>query len=111
MNQYWAVRWVIGDLQELIDLLLFWIAIDNRNVEVLQADFLGLRFFISSSVFGRSAEVQYRLYAFSFQLLERLELRLPAGAKLIVDKGKVINQRLFFLDLRPKRTTGHRKKC
>src|SRR5262245_4779874 len=91
MNQYWAVRWVIRNLQELINLLLFGIAIDNRNVEVLQADFLCLCLFISSSVLGRSAKVKYRLHALCLQFLERLELGLPAGAKLFVDESKVIN--------------------
>src|SRR5688500_1814170 len=58
------VRRIVGDLQKLRHLFFFWIAVDDRNVEVAQAEFFRLCFFLLGAVFGGLAQINDRFHAF-----------------------------------------------
>src|SRR6185369_9284905 len=108
VDEYRAVSGIIGYLEELRRLFFLRVTVHNRNVEVLEAEFFCLCFFVGCAMLTGRSQIDDRLHAFGFQFLEGLELWLPARAILIAHPREVENSRLLRLNLR---THDKRAEC
>jgi len=93
VDEHRAVRRVVGDLQELVDLRVARITIDDRNIEVLQACLLDSRTLFICTVLRRLTEIQHRLHAIGFELGEVFQTRLATGAELRRHLQKIVDGR------------------
>src|SRR6185295_15125685 len=108
VDEHRAVSGIVGYLEELRRLFILRVTVDNRNVEVLEAKFFCLCFFVGGAMLTRRSQIDDRLHAFGFQFLECLDLRLPARAILITHASEVEYARLLRLNLRVRRHDQHR---
>ncbi len=100
MNERGSVFWIVGDLEELIRLFVFWLAVDDRYIEVAQTQLLRLRFFFRGAMFAGLSKVNDRFHSVGLELGQMFEARLAAGAELFIDLQEVSYGGDFLGELR-----------
>jgi hypothetical protein len=95
MNEHRSVLRIVGNLQELIRLLILRRLIRDGNMEILHTQFLHVRLFghgIESS-FANGPQIDYGRDSLRLQFGQVRGCRLPAAAEVRVDLEKVVNRR------------------
>jgi len=89
MNERGAVFGIVGDLQELIHLFLFRVAVNDGDVEVAQALLFGFRFFFGGAMFAGLSKIDDCFNSIGLELCQVFETGLASGAELFVDLQKI----------------------
>src|SRR5882672_8055645 len=89
MNERGTIFRIVGNLEKFIRLFVFWLAVNDRDVEVAQPQLLRLRFFFGSAMFAGLSKIDDRFHSIGLELGQMLDTGLAAGAELFIDLQEI----------------------
>ena len=89
MNERGAVFGIISDLEKLVYLFVFRLAVDDRDIEITQTQLLRFRLFFGGAVLAGLSKIDDYFHSIIFELGQMFQAGLATGAKLFVDLQEI----------------------